>query len=115
MPTREQLLAWGIRAKKNIDLGEGMSLTIQQLNAQELQEVVKAAKDMKNYQDDSLPLCASIICKSAINDDGTRIFQDEDVSTLLRDWSYAKLGELVEPVFNLNGLLKENAELTEKN
>src|SRR6187397_1032567 len=99
MPTRDQLMAWGQRAQKPLDLGDGMTITIQQLNAQELQHVVKAAKEMQSADDDNLPLCAAIICKSAVNEDGTRIFEDSDAPAMVSNWSYAKLGTLVEPVF----------------
>lgn len=115
MPTREELMAWGIRAKKTIDLGEGMAFTIQQLNVSEMQDASKRAEAMKKSDDDNLPLCVCILAKSAINEDGSLIFNDGDEVALLRDWSYERLGRLATPIFELNGILKSQAEQTEKN
>lgn len=115
MPTRELLLAWGIRKTEKLNLAEGLTVTIRQLMASELMEAQRAAKALTvDPEAENLNLCAAIICRSAIEEDGSRVFQNEDLQTVA-EFSYASLNELVEPVFRLNGLMKDQAEDTKKN
>jgi len=115
MATREQLLAWGIRKTQTVELGDGVSLTIRQMNATELTEAKAEIKDLAGQPNENLILVAAIICRSAINEDGTRIFSSDDMKTIAEEFSYERLEKLVEPVFRLNGILKEQSEQTEKN
>lgn len=118
MATREMLLAWGIRKTEKLSLAEGLELVVRQLNAGELQQAKKVARDLSAGNDDAyvMNLCAAIICRSAINpDDGSRIFADEDMSTLIDDFSYAAMDQLVDPVFRVNGILVGQQEETKKN
>lgn len=109
------LLQWGIRKTEKLNLAEGLTVTIRQLTAAELMEAQKAAKELTKDPDaENLNLCAAIIVRSAIEEDGSRVFKNEDTPTVA-EFSYARLNELVDPVFRLNGLLKDQADDTKKN
>ena len=114
MATREQLLAWGIRKTDTVDIGDGLTFKVRQLNAEEITESHNKAKE-SGASNENIAMTAFVIARSAINEDGSRIFSDEDGHMILKEFSYQKLGELVEPIFTLNGILKKQAEQTEKN
>lgn len=106
MSTREELLEWGERERKPIDLGGGKTVLIEQLD-QDALDIINAAEDkLKN---------ATGLVLSAINADGTRIFSDGDAALIAKRFSVGKLIEIGNIIMEFNGLGQKANAATAKN
>lgn len=107
--SKDDIRNWGKRKLYDFTSSDGtITAKLQQMNAIELRRMLKSIK--ANGNDMTRP---SMIAISVVNEEGNRIFGDDDIEMIEREFSLAAIAELGECIEAHNGMgekAKEEAE-----
>ena len=95
---RELLLKWGKKEQKAIELTDGLTLGVRQLDVSDLLEI----------RDESKPIGKTVIgvaylIRSAVNEDGTPMFTEADIPILEKEFAYGRIGDIYNKLKEFNG------------
>ena len=109
LASKDDIRNWGKRKLYQFVSSDGtVTINLQQMNAIELRKMLKAVK--ADGREITRP---SMIAISVVNEEGNRIFGDDDIDMIEKDFSLSALAELGEFIESNNGMgtkAKEEAE-----
>jgi hypothetical protein len=111
--TAEEIFATKDHNTEDIDvskwMGEGAYIRVRSLSAKEAFDFVELSKDEDKKQEAMIVL----VCTSAVNEEGDRLFTDDQVEQL-KEKSFGMFKEIQDHALALNGFKEEEIEAAKK-